>query len=105
MKKVFITLGVVVVLFVMCVVFGCEKPALSGENKSEGAKRTLRVNVFQIENTPFEDLTRGAVGDVCTRLNFVVYDMTRISEAVRSSWRRAVISWLSLDTAVVAIPR
>ena len=76
MKKLFITLGVIVVLFVMCVVFGCEKPALSGENKSEGAKRTLRVNVFQIENTPFEDLTRGAVGDVCTRLNFVVYDMT-----------------------------
>lgn len=37
----------------------------------------MRVSVFQIEKTPFSSLTRAneAASNVCTRLNFAVYDI------------------------------
>ena len=88
MKKV-ISLSALFVLFVMSVVFAlvsCEKPLIAEEkeNNAEDTKGNLRVSVFQIEKTPFASLfpsasqttTRGAqaASDVCTRLNFAVYD-------------------------------
>ena len=50
----------------------CEKFDLSTE--STPPKGNLQVRVFQIEQTAFETFTRTAVSDVCTRLNFAIYD-------------------------------
>lgn len=49
----------------------CEKFDLPTDSKNQ--KGNLQVRVFQIEQTAFETLTRAAVADVCTRLNFAVY--------------------------------
>ena len=75
-------------LFVMSVVFvlvSCEKPLIAEENNAVDTKGNLRVSVFQIEKMPLASLfpgvsqttTRGAqaVSEVCTRLNFAVYDI------------------------------
>ena len=75
-------------LFVMSVVFvlvSCEKPLIGEENNAVDTKGNLRVSVFQIEKMPLASLfpgvsqttTRGAqaVSEVCTRLNFAVYDI------------------------------
>ena len=69
------TLSAVAVLMVLGVLFSCEKVIFS-EEESVSQKGNLRVSVFQIEKTPFASLTRAAVGDVCTRLNFAVYDQS-----------------------------
>ena len=50
----------------------CERFDLSAESTSQ--KGNLQVRVFQIEQTAFETFTRAAVSDVCTRLNFAIYD-------------------------------
>lgn len=59
----------------LCAMVSCEKP-LIGEETSDADKGNLKVRVFQCEKTPFTALTRSetSVGDVCTRLNFAVYD-------------------------------
>lgn len=82
MIKKIISLSALFVLFVMSVVFAlvsCEKPLIAEEkeNNAEDTKGNLRVSVFQIEKTPFASLTRSteAASDVCTRLNFAVYDI------------------------------
>lgn len=75
-------------LFVMSVVFvlvSCEKPLIGEEKNAVDTKGNLRVSVFQIEKMPLASLfpgvsqttTRGAqaVSEVCTRLNFAVYDI------------------------------
>ena len=75
-------------LFVMSVVFvlvSCEKPLIAEENNAVDTKGNLRVSVFQREKMPLASLfpgvsqttTRGAqaVSEVCTRLNFAVYDI------------------------------
>ena len=76
-KKLVISLSAVFALFVMCAVIAlmsCEKPIVADEDESGATKGNLRVSVFQIEKTPFASLTRAAVSEVCTRLNFAVYD-------------------------------
>ncbi len=50
----------------------CERFDLSAESTPQ--KGNLQVRVFQIEQTAFETFTRTAVSDVCTRLNFAIYD-------------------------------
>ena len=75
-------------LFVMSGVFvlvSCEKPLIGEEKNAVDTKGNLRVSVFQIEKMPLASLfpgvsqttTRGAqaVSEVCTRLNFAVYDI------------------------------
>ena len=59
----------------LCALVSCEQPFL-GEDESEVTGGNLTVRVFQIEKTPFAGLTRGvdSVGEVCTRLNYAVYD-------------------------------
>ena len=53
----------------------CEKPLLTEESgKSSQPEGNLTVSIFQLEHTLFESLTRVAASDVCTRLNFAVYD-------------------------------
>ena len=66
-------------LFLICAVIAlvsCEKAIISDENESGATKGNLRVSVFQIEKTPFASFTRAseAASNVCTRLNFAVYD-------------------------------
>ena len=68
-------LGAVAALMAMSVLTACEKPLFPAE---EGADQNgnLQVSVYQIEKTPFTRLTRTeqAASEVCTRLNFAVYD-------------------------------
>ena len=61
-------------LFILLTLLSCEKPLIS-EEAPTAAEGNLKVSVFQIEKTPFASITRAAVGDVCTRLNFAIYDM------------------------------
>jgi len=73
MKK-YSIIASVFALFVMFTVFACEKAIISENNEEDTPKGNLRVSVSQIEKTSFSALTRAAVADVCTRLNFAVYD-------------------------------
>lgn len=50
----------------------CEKMVINHEGLDEGTCVMLRIGNF--EQTPFPARTRGSVGDVCTRLNFLVYN-------------------------------
>ena len=83
-------------LFLICAVIAlvsCEKTIDSEE--LEESKGNLRVSVFQIEKTPFENFTgkaytparRAAASEACTRLNFAIYDMagTRIKQINQQS--------------------
>lgn len=60
----------------MLLVASCEKMVLSGKDKGaatdEDANVILRVSSFG--QVPFTAKTRADVGDVCTRLNFIVYN-------------------------------
>ena len=64
------------------VLVSCEKAVFSEETDGNEPKGNLIVNVFEIEHTPFSALTRTALEDVCTRLNFAVYqqDGTRVKQ-------------------------
>ena len=58
-------------------VVACEKMRLSdnGSKQSEQADGQLvTVSVNSFEQIPFNSVTRAAVGDVCSRLNFIIYD-------------------------------
>lgn len=59
----------------------CEK-FISPENGETTQTGNLKVSIMQLEQTPFADLTRTAASEVCTRLNFAVYDMegTRLKQ-------------------------
>ena len=87
-------------LFVMSVVFvlvSCEKPLIGEEKNAVDTNGNLRVSVFQIEKMPLASLfpgvsqttTRGAqaVSEVCTRLNFAVYDIddSRVKQVNQTS--------------------
>lgn len=56
----------------------CEAPYLADEASSGSPAGTtpanLTLSVFQLEQTPFTDITRTAPADACTRLNFALYD-------------------------------
>ena len=52
----------------------CEKPIALEDGETDDVEGNLRVNVYEIEKAPFANLTRAAVSDVCTRLNFAIYD-------------------------------
>ena len=57
-------------IFVLC---GCEK-AINLEEIDNAATGNVTVNVYKIENEAFGVSSRGVVSDVCTTLNFVMYD-------------------------------
>ena len=86
-RKMFSLSAFVALMFVLtALVFtSCEKAIFSDYETSGETDGNLRVRVFQIENTPFgnltraignEQLTRGATtaSEVCTRLNFLIYN-------------------------------
>lgn len=70
----------------------CEKALLNVDQSDEDPDGNLTVSVFQIEKTPFGNLTRGAdasvtraakpASEVCTRLNFAIYTLegTRVKQ-------------------------
>lgn len=59
---------------IMFALTSCEKANLVSEEMQGDPAGNLSVSVFQIEHTAFASLTRAAVGDVCTKLSFAVYD-------------------------------
>ena len=69
--------SVVFTLTMICATFvllSCEKPIALEDGETDDVEGNLRVNVYEIEKAPFANLTRAAVSDVCTRLNFAIYD-------------------------------
>ena len=54
----------------------CEKAIFSDDETTGEPNGNLRVQVFQIEQTPFGSLTRAAqpASETCTRLNFLIYN-------------------------------
>lgn len=61
----------------------CEKTLLPEDVESDGTEPgNLTVSIFQLEQMPFASLSRAAVTDYCTRLNFAVYDSdgTRVKQ-------------------------
>ena len=53
----------------------CEKPILASEESTDQTTEgNLTVRVFQVEQTPFTLLSRTAANDICTRLNYAIYN-------------------------------
>lgn len=80
MKRIIVSISLVFTLVVICGVFAlvsCEKAATIEED-SDDISGNLRISVHEIEQTPFASLTRASepAANVCTRLNFAVYDMS-----------------------------
>lgn len=73
-NKHFSLLGAIV-FGVVLLVASCEKMNLGGrsDNADEGEANVV-VRVMSFEQMPFSSATRAAVGDVCSHLNFVVFD-------------------------------
>ena len=64
------------VLILVLTIWGftsCEKTIFFDETLG-ASSGNLRVRVFEIAKTPFGSLTRTAVSEACTRLNFAIYD-------------------------------
>jgi len=55
-------------------VSSCEKMVLSDEKEPDGANPNVVLRVSQFEQTPFAAPTRTVIADMCSRLNFLVYD-------------------------------
>ena len=87
MRKILISLCTVATLCAMLAVVtlaSCEKAIVFDDDAAGTANGNLRVSVFQIEKTPFENFTgktnspsrraSKAASEACTRLNFAIYD-------------------------------
>ena len=103
MKKYAVFISTVVALVLVAMVSACEKAISADDSKGATSNGNLRVSVYQIEQTPFESLfpdTKGAprraaaasrrataASEVCTRLNFAVYDQdgTRLKMVSQTS--------------------
>ena len=61
-------------LMLLLLTASCEKSLLNEpafeQDEEDG---NLKVSVFEIEKTTFGNLTRAALSDVCTRINFIAY--------------------------------
>ena len=55
------------------IAMSCEKLTLPEDTTSQ-SKGNLTLTVYQLEQIPFTASTRAATSDVCTRLNFAIYD-------------------------------
>ena len=69
----------------LCVLVGfcsCEKPLMSDQEIVNDENGNLTVQVYQIAQVPFSAITRATGTDLCTRLNFAVYDAegTRVKQ-------------------------
>lgn len=60
----------------ICLLVACEKPILPDSEPSVTlSDANLKLSIFQLEQTPFSGLTRATASEVCTRLNFAIYDL------------------------------
>ncbi len=66
----------------MLTLCACEKSIIQPEEEGAEEKGNLSLFITQFENTPFESLTRTAVSEVCTHLNFAIYsqDGSRVKQ-------------------------
>ena len=64
------------VIVVAGLLASCEKPILAGQEGEIETKGNLKVSVYELEQTPFNSTLRGAVSELCTHLNFAIYDRT-----------------------------
>ena len=95
MKSFSTVCSAILVLFSACMLAACEKTLLEEDNEQGEVAGNLKVSVFQIGKTPFENLarekntavTRSAMNEVVTRLNFAVYAMdgTRLKQVNQTS--------------------
>lgn len=75
MKKLIVSLTAVFTVLMVFTLVACEKALMAEDSDTSDDKNgNLRVRVFQIEQTPFGSLTRAAASEVCTRLNFLIYN-------------------------------
>ena len=75
MKKLIVSLSAVFTVLMVFTFIACEKALMAEDSDTSGDKNgNLRVRVFQIEQTPFGSLTRAEASEVCTRLNFLIYN-------------------------------
>jgi hypothetical protein len=89
----------------------CEKMQIgdSGQDARQQPEGNVVVNVVQFEQTPFENSTRAAASDMCTRINFMVYDsndqkVTQVSQKVGDgTFGRAALTLDEGDYQLVVI--
>ena len=75
MKKLIVSLSAVFTVLMVFTLVACEKALMAEDSDTSGDKNgNLRVRVFQIEQTPFGSLTRAEASEVCTHLNFLIYN-------------------------------
>lgn len=78
MKHISLLASLFILLFLLS---SCEKPLITEEEGTSETQGNLTVSIFQLEQTPFSDMSRTASSDACTRLNFAVYqDGTRVKQ-------------------------
>ena len=71
--------NVLALILMTTMMSSCEKMTLSESVQSEdGNMGNVVLRVTQFEQTPFDAQTRAAVGSVCTRLCFHIYDETGV---------------------------
>ena len=58
----------------LCSVASCEKMNLGDSSSGDEEGANVIVSIRSFEQTPFESRTRAAVADLCSRLNFVVFN-------------------------------
>ena len=91
------------VLLLTILFTACEKPLLSEDEGTGGSRKTegnLKLSVYQLEQTDFSALTRTAAADVCTRLNFVIYDM----EGERLKYENQLVGDADFGTTSFLLP-
>lgn len=91
------------VLLLTILFTACEKPLLSEDEGTGGSRKTegnLKLSVYQLEQTDFSALTRTAAADVCTRLNFVIYDM----EGTRLKYENQLVGDTDFGTTSFLLP-
>ena len=65
-----------------CLLTGCEHVNIAdieetnGSNATPELKGNLRISVSQLEQTPLSAITRTGLVDVCSRLNFAIYNLS-----------------------------
>lgn len=74
-------------LFIVLGLSSCEKPLLTEDTGGNKSNANLTVNIFKIEQSSFANLTRSALSDVCTRINYLVYapDGVRVAKVDQES--------------------
>ena len=75
-KRIYAISAFCVLVFMLTIgmLVSCEHLELPKKNATGGVSGNLHVSVFQIEQTLFGNVTKTAVSEACTRLNFLVYD-------------------------------